>query len=61
MIIGRRKVVAVIGYGYSDWAAYGADFLMDNEEVARHGDKLWKDKAEELFPFLVKAGYKYRP
>ena len=60
IVMGKTKFVAVIGYGYSDWAAYFADASWDDDEVAIHGNKLWKDDAEDMFKFLVEAGYKYR-
>jgi hypothetical protein len=53
------KIIAVIGTG-GDWAAYCGLTVWTDEEVAAHGDKIYKEAAERLFYAPVAAGLKYR-
>jgi hypothetical protein len=54
------KVVAVIGYGRHDWAAYRGLTSWTDEEVASNGDKISKEAAEALFFAPKAAGIRYR-
>ena len=56
----ETKTVAVIGYA-NDWAAYQAPSSWSDDMVARTGDKIWRDTAEEMFPEIKTAGLRYRP
>jgi hypothetical protein len=58
-------IVAVIG-AIHDWAAYeeperypGQEWTSD--KIARLGNKIPQDEAEELFPCIVEQGFTWRP
>lgn len=54
------KIIAVIGYGGNDWAAYAGLTDWSDEEVENNGDKISQEAAESLFYAPVMAGLKYR-
>ena len=51
-----KPVVAVVGYA-GDWTAYEQSYADQHSPdlIARQGDKIGQDEAEELFPELAKA------
>ena len=54
-----RAVVAVIGYA-GDWAAYEQSYpdQYSPDLIARHGDKISQEAAEERFPELTALRYR---
>ena len=57
-----KLVVAKIGDG-GDWAVYEQAYPDQDtsEGIARYGDKISKEVAEELFPELATSSLRYRP
>ena len=56
-----KPVIAVVGYA-GDWTAYEQSYpdQITPDLIARQGDKISQDAAEELFPELAKA-LRWRP
>jgi len=53
------KIIAVIG-GTGDWAAYRGPTNLSDDEIAKSGEKISKEAAEELFYAPRAAGLHYR-
>lgn len=51
-LFGEKKVVAVVGYGPGDWAAYQGPGDWTDDRVADRGDKLAEEIALRLFPMF---------
>ena len=51
------RFVVTLGQA-DDWAAYYQSPLYTTEEIARTGDKLGKEAAQELFPFMASLRYR---
>jgi hypothetical protein len=54
------KVIALIGHGGKDWAAYRGPTNLTDQEIADSGDKISKTAAEALFPTFRNMGLRYR-